>query len=216
MTDTWNILAAPIPPEHISQREGHHGKMLDYIDRPVVWQRLDEAAQGEWTVEFQPLALRADAKDGEPYAMLCTLAVNGVRREGVGQGADWKEAETDAFKRAAVHFGVGRQLYGTVGEHRPSPAAAPSRSKPSSKPSTSGPSGPSSGERMPFGKHKGKLLSDVAVKDLESTVAWCTEKDPEKFASLIEKCEAELRRRMAVVGDYSGPPLEAPEDSLPF
>lgn len=208
MTDTWNILAAPIPPEHISQREGHHGKLLDYIDRPVVWARLDEAARADWLVEFQPLPLRTDAKDGEPYAMLCTLTINGVRREGVGQGADWKEAETDAFKRAAVHFGVGRQLYGTVGEHKPAPprAAAPSRSTPSSKPSTS-----SRGVKvMPFGKHKGTPLIEVPPADLRSTVEWCRGKDEAKFADLIAACEAALN-------DYAGvPDIGDDHDNLPF
>ena len=45
----------------------------------------------------------------------CTCAagstVFGVAREDVGEGADPKAAFSDAVKRAAVHFGVGRVLY---------------------------------------------------------------------------------------------------------
>ena len=39
------------------------------------------------------------------------LQVLGVVREDVGQGRDYKQAATDAFKRAAVRFGIAHELY---------------------------------------------------------------------------------------------------------
>lgn len=128
ITTPWAALAAPIPAEQILQRSGSGGRMLDYIDRPLVWQRLDESAEGQWSATFTVLPNTASAD--EPYAMLCHLTVCGVVREGVGQGSDYKSAETDAFKRAAVHFGIGRQLYGTVGTAKPAPAPAPRAATP--------------------------------------------------------------------------------------
>jgi hypothetical protein len=45
------------------------------------------------------------------FAFKCRLQVLGVIREDVGQGTDYKSAATDAFKRAAVRFGIGHELY---------------------------------------------------------------------------------------------------------
>jgi hypothetical protein len=65
---------------------------------------------------------------------------------------------------------------------------------------------------MPFGKTKGKKLGDLTEKDLRATIAWCSEKDAEKFADLIAACEATLNRYSEQV------PLDEPthNDALPF
>jgi hypothetical protein len=55
-------------------------------------------------VRSQPLAR-------PPLFVRCRLTVFGVTREDVGEGEDPKAAFSDAIKRAAVHFGVGRALY---------------------------------------------------------------------------------------------------------
>jgi hypothetical protein len=39
------------------------------------------------------------------------LQILGVIREDIGNGKDYKQASTDAFKRAAVRFGIGHELY---------------------------------------------------------------------------------------------------------
>src|SRR3712207_8366432 len=39
------------------------------------------------------------------------LQILGVIREDVGTGRDYKSAATDAFKRAAVRFGIAHELY---------------------------------------------------------------------------------------------------------
>lgn len=46
---------------------------------------------------------------------------------------------------------------------------------------------------IPFGKHKGKLLTETDDSDLRSIVDWCVEKN--KFHDLREACEAEIARR---------------------
>lgn len=114
--DVWARLAAPLNPNDIKQRQGAGGRMLDYIDAPVVIERLDSVVPGEWdsTLELLP-----PAGGEEPFAFKCRLQVLGVIREDVGTGANYKEAATDALKRAAVRFGIGLELYRDHGTPRP-------------------------------------------------------------------------------------------------
>lgn len=48
---------------------------------------------------------------------------------------------------------------------------------------------------MPFGKTKGKPLHEHTDTQLDATLAWCIEKDAEKFADLIAAIEATLEHR---------------------
>jgi hypothetical protein len=54
-------------------------------------------------------------------------------------------------------------------------------------------------KRMPFGKHKGTPLGDIATSELESTVDWCSTDDSkrEKFKDLIDACRTVIRSRGA-------------------
>ena len=52
-----------------------------------------------------------DAIDAAPFAFKARLQILGVVREDVGIGKDYKQASTDAFKRAAVRVGIGNELY---------------------------------------------------------------------------------------------------------
>jgi hypothetical protein len=61
-------------------------------------------------------AVRGVVQIGDFVAVTAAITINGVTREGVGTGpADSetgiKKAEHDALKRAAVKFGVARDLY---------------------------------------------------------------------------------------------------------
>lgn len=55
---------------------------------------------------------------------------------------------------------------------------------------------------MPMGKSKGKKLSDLDVKDLESAVKWAIEK--EKFPDFVTAAEQELESRGAESLDFDG------------
>jgi len=79
---------------------------LAYIEARDVMDRLDEVIGGDW--EFRWEVCREDVKG--------TLTVCGVTREDVGDAGEGdfkslKSAVSDALKRCAVHFGVGRYLY---------------------------------------------------------------------------------------------------------
>lgn len=72
-------------------------------------------------------------------------------------------------------------------------------------------------KRMPFGKQKGTPLGEIATEDLESTIAWCREKDAAKFADLIAACGDVLEsRRTDAPLDRVPPALEPEPDDLPF
>jgi hypothetical protein len=88
-----------------------------YVDARLVYDRLDQVCGDRWWAHFAPLARalvpRRLAGDGEPPPLYvrCRLTLYGVTREDVGEGHDPKAALSDAVKRAAVTFGVGRVLY---------------------------------------------------------------------------------------------------------
>lgn len=108
-------LAAPFPPDRISWRVGSttgdksKGMALAFIDARDVMQRLDEVCGlAGWQCRY-------------PHASTKTVCEIGVkvgeewvwRADGAGDSDVEKEkgALSDAFKRAAVRFGIGRYLY---------------------------------------------------------------------------------------------------------
>jgi hypothetical protein len=121
--DIWAALAAPLPAGVISWRQDgrpitRDGRVLArfvaYIEANTVRERLDTVVPGEWdlTLELLPpvTGLDEDANQGA-CSFKARLQILGVIREDVGTGKDYKQAATDAFKRAAVRFGIAHELY---------------------------------------------------------------------------------------------------------
>lgn len=121
--DIWRRLAAPVDPQAIAWRQDGRpiardakffARFVAYIEANTVRERLDAVVPGEWnlTLELLPTATASDdGGDAAPYAFKARLQILGVVREDVGTGRDYKQASTDAFKRAAVRFGIGNELY---------------------------------------------------------------------------------------------------------
>jgi hypothetical protein len=116
-------LKAAIPEEEISFKpqtfREDNGRqlalMVGYVDARWVDERLDQATDGDWSFEWESVLLTDNG-----VGVKGTLTVMGTVREDVGeyhrQGEHddmemLKAAVSDALKRAAVHFGVGRELY---------------------------------------------------------------------------------------------------------
>lgn len=112
----WQKLECPFKPSQVSWRIGRKSKdgkkaaLLAYIDARDVMERLDKAVgPGNWQNRY---TLAADG------LLICEI---GIRVDGEwiwranGAGDTQVEAEkgkcSDAFKRAAVLFGIGRYLY---------------------------------------------------------------------------------------------------------
>src|ERR687896_384242 len=121
--DVWRRLAAPVDPQAIAWRQDgrpiardgkYFARFVAYIEANTVRERLDAVVPGEWnlTLELLPTVNAADdVIDAAPFAFKARLQILGVVREDVGTGKDYKQAATDAFKRAAVRFGIGNELY---------------------------------------------------------------------------------------------------------
>jgi len=74
-----------------------------YLDARLVSDRLDAIVSDLWSDAYESV--------GGGRALRCRLTIDGVTREDVGEGAKEKDLHSDALKRAAVKFGIGRFLY---------------------------------------------------------------------------------------------------------
>lgn len=84
------------------------GQLVGYIDGRVCMTMLDEKDPA-WSVRQVPIF-----QEGKLVAVQTELTVNGVTRSDVGVPSNMdpiKGAYSDSLKRAAVHFGIGRELY---------------------------------------------------------------------------------------------------------
>ncbi|HEX8423513.1 MAG TPA: Rad52/Rad22 family DNA repair protein, partial [Pyrinomonadaceae bacterium] len=114
-TNTLRNLRQPIDPKFIKTREGWRDRngnthMVEYVEWHMVADLLDRVAP-TWSH-----SVRGIVQIGDMVAVTAAISIDGVTREGVGTGtADnetgIKKAEHDALKRAAIKFGIGRELY---------------------------------------------------------------------------------------------------------
>lgn len=122
--DVWARISAPVPADAVQWRQNGKAKARDgkfyapfvaYIDAQIVRDRLDLCVPGEWDLTTELLPFLQASPDGEvneePISFKARLQILGVIREDVGCGRDYKTAATDAFKRAAMRFGIGHELY---------------------------------------------------------------------------------------------------------
>jgi hypothetical protein len=84
--------------------------MVEYVEWHTVADILDEHAPnwGHTVKDIRPI--------GDIVTVTVALSIDGITREGVGTGraiseTGIKKAEHDALKRAAVKFGIARELY---------------------------------------------------------------------------------------------------------
>ena len=125
IVECLSLLRAPFPPEVVKWRPGTKTKdgtkalALAYVDARDVMERLDDAfgPQG-WSDRYKVV----DEANG---VVECTLAAQypdlratskvdvGYPNGGMDDDEPFKGAYSDAFKRAAVKYGIGRDLYDT-------------------------------------------------------------------------------------------------------
>ena len=103
-------LAKPFNPKAVSWRKGGGNKYLAYIDARDVMQRLDDVVGPEnWQDTFR------ETSSGRVLAQLHIRIGDDwiIKTDGAGDTKveGEKGAISDAFKRAAVKWGVGRYLY---------------------------------------------------------------------------------------------------------
>ena len=144
-------LRAPVDPQMIRQRDGWRDRdgnahQLDYVEWHTVADILDDVAP-RWSH-----AIKDIRQFGEFLVATVVLTIDGVSREGMGTGhfaneMGIKKAEHDALKRAAVKFGIARELYRKEPEDQSAPQSRQQFSGNSAPRgnSYSGPANPTSG-----------------------------------------------------------------------
>lgn len=115
-------LRAPFAPADVDFRpQGNpngsgKAQAVCYIDARVVADRLDEVVgPGAWSFTYEPLVI----DKGEVKVAKGRLTIHGITKEDVGESSNFdpsKGCVSDALKRAAVLWGIGRYLYGIGGE----------------------------------------------------------------------------------------------------
>jgi hypothetical protein len=91
----------------VLEGRGDRARCAAYIDARLVSERLNLVCPALWSHTFEPV----------PGGMRCDLTIDNLTRpdvgwsNGVATDIDLKALYSDAFKRAAVHFGVGVSLY---------------------------------------------------------------------------------------------------------
>lgn len=112
---TLRSLKQQVDPSQIRTREGWTDRqgnthIVEYVEWHTVADILDRIAP-TWSHSVRSIQLIGDI-----VAVVASITIEGVTREGVGTGTaesemGIKKAEHDALKRAAVKFGIARELY---------------------------------------------------------------------------------------------------------
>lgn len=134
--ETLRELSQAVSPELVKQRIGWRDRSgreheVDYVEWHAVADLLDRICP-DWSHQVNEIK-----QIGDFVAVTASITIQGVTRQGVGTGSAYdekgiKKAEHDALKRAAVKFGVARELYRREEEtatHRNGDAAAHAHSQ---------------------------------------------------------------------------------------
>lgn len=124
-TRIFQELSKPFPATEIQwkvqvvSRDKRRALVLAYLDARAVMDRLDAVVGPTgWSDSYE--VYPADAStNGHTVQAKCRLTILGIAKEDVGEGSmpgdqsssSVKAAVSDALKRAAVKFGIGRYLY---------------------------------------------------------------------------------------------------------
>ena len=112
---TLDKLRKNVDPELVRTRETRRDRngnvhKVEYVEWHTVADILDESAPN-WEHSIKDIR-----KIGDIITVTVAITIDGVTREGIGTGLGQsetgiKKAEHDALKRAAVKFGIARELY---------------------------------------------------------------------------------------------------------
>lgn len=121
--DEWTTFAEqlrePLDPSEVDFRvqgdvdeANQTARVVAYIDARAVDERLDTVVGvGNWSFEWEPLLI----EKGEVQIAKGTITIFGVSKSDVGTASNTEPSKgcvSDALKRAAARWGIGRYLYG--------------------------------------------------------------------------------------------------------
>jgi hypothetical protein len=195
---TLRELRKHVDPNLVRQREGWRDRngrvqMVEYIEWHTVADILDETAPN-WGHSIKDMRTFDNI-----IAVTVAITIDGVTREGIGTGTvnsemGIKKAEHDALKRAAVKFGIARDLYRKEFDEFDQVESVPAANGRAMGAAENG-SGEFAGDPV------AQRLSDlVTTKQLGMIRALAREKlvDPDNECFAVMKCKTgELSRRAA-------------------
>jgi hypothetical protein len=109
--DDLEILKAPFSKDRLGvkvqsvNKDRTRAMLVLYLQHTDVQDRLEQVDPA-WTSE-----VLSETREGDTVYVRSRMTVKGVSRENVGEGGDPKAAYSDALKRCAMLFGIGRYLY---------------------------------------------------------------------------------------------------------
>lgn len=191
---TLGKLSKTVTPDLVRRRETRSGpdgnvQTVEYVEWHTVADILDESAPN-WEHSVKDIK-----QIGDLVTVIVAISIGGITREGIGTGSartemGIKKAEHDALKRAAVKFGIARELYKREfesGEDRQSSSLAAERNDSAENSFPSDPVAASLSDLV-----TAKQLGMIRAIGRESGV------DPEAECNLLMKCSvAELSKRAA-------------------
>lgn len=118
LIDIQKQLAAPFPAHLVQWKPGAFSRdkkralMMAHLDARAVMDRLDALCPEAWSFDWEPVhGTEVPTAKGRLTILGVTRCDVGVGDAGDSFNAKMKGAVSDALKRCAVHFGVGRYLY---------------------------------------------------------------------------------------------------------
>jgi hypothetical protein len=193
--DLFTALAAPFDSTDIKSRP-QQGRQLHYITARTVMNRLDTVVGPEnWWDEYIP----------SENSVLCRLTIRLPNGETLTKcdaggyagmadsGDDDKSGYSDAFKRAAVKFAVGRHLYRDGVPHyesaaaSPAPAPAPAAAAPAARPSKAKP--PAWGGDKPADSAPASSpapSASAAPANGKAFLRWCQDQEKARGVKMVQ------------------------------
>ena len=129
MANIWEELAKPFDPSEVelkvqaTTQDRKRGMVVAYVDARTVMDRLDAVlGPGNWRDSYY-VSTDKEVDGKRIVEVVCILGIRlpdgfdledgseWIEKQDVGEGDTLKAATSDALKRAAVKFGVGRYLY---------------------------------------------------------------------------------------------------------
>lgn len=189
--DLFAALAAPFTGDGEVKSRAQGGRQIAYVTARTVMNRLDDVLGPEnWWDEYPVVS---------EHSVVCALSVllsDGrvlTKRDAGGAagmadaGDDDKSMFSDAFKRAAVKFGVGRYLYrdGVPGFARASSAAEPKQPAPRPQPQTA-PDPKRGRDRLPSQARPQSTPEPDRPRDGKALYRWCKTVEERKGVGMLK------------------------------
>jgi len=101
--DALEALLSPFSPEHLGwlkvEVELDHARWEPVLSKTALFERLDDILETDWNLVLEVVSPM-------PAVVVATLSLSGVKRSGIGEGLNLRDAEILALSSAALTYGI--------------------------------------------------------------------------------------------------------------